>query len=118
MERRITGFHQDDERHWVAELECGHAQHLRHDPPWQLRQWVLSEASRHARLGTTLNCVICSAENLPGSTASGAIDTDALPLGLSLNAQRAYLDARLQGLCHDGALEVALDKDRVTPREG
>ena len=27
MERRIVGFHQDDEQHWVAELECGHTQH-------------------------------------------------------------------------------------------
>jgi uncharacterized protein DUF3565 len=36
MQRRIVGYHQDDERHWVAELECGHAQHVRHDPPWQV----------------------------------------------------------------------------------
>jgi hypothetical protein len=24
MERQVTGFHQDEEGHWVAELECGH----------------------------------------------------------------------------------------------
>ena len=23
MERQVTGFHQDAEGHWVAELECG-----------------------------------------------------------------------------------------------
>ncbi|MGH7532827.1 MAG: DUF3565 domain-containing protein, partial [Gemmatimonadales bacterium] len=23
MQRTITGFHQDDEGHWVAELDCG-----------------------------------------------------------------------------------------------
>lgn len=59
MRRRITGFQQDDERHWVAELECGHNQHVRHDPPWQVRPWVLTEAGRRSRLGETLNCVIC-----------------------------------------------------------
>lgn len=62
MQRRITGFHQDDERHWVAELECGHAQHVRHDPPWQNRPWVLSAATRESYLGLPLNCVICDRE--------------------------------------------------------
>lgn len=59
MHRRITGFHQDEERHWVAELECGHRQHVRHDPPWQLRPWVLTEEGRASRLGVPLDCVIC-----------------------------------------------------------
>lgn len=57
--RRITGFHQDDEGHWVAELECGHAQHVRHEPPLQSRPWVLDEAGRRSRLGTELRCVKC-----------------------------------------------------------
>ena len=59
MHRRITGFHQDDERHWVAELECGHTQHVRHDPPWQVRPWVVTETGRGGRLGTALDCVEC-----------------------------------------------------------
>jgi hypothetical protein len=42
MERRVTGFHQDGEGHWVAELECGHNQHARHGPPWECRPWVVS----------------------------------------------------------------------------
>jgi Protein of unknown function (DUF3565) len=62
MQRCITAFHQDPEHHWVADLECGHSQHVRHDPPWQLREWVLTEDSRRARIGTTLNCVVCDAE--------------------------------------------------------
>jgi hypothetical protein len=62
VNRRITGFHQDEERHWVAELECGHNQHVRHDPPWQLRPWVLTEEGRRSRLGEALNCVICDEE--------------------------------------------------------
>jgi uncharacterized protein DUF3565 len=59
VKRRITGFHQDEESHWVAELECGHNQHVRHDPPWQMRPWVLTAEGRRSRLGETLNCVIC-----------------------------------------------------------
>ena len=59
MERRIIGFHQDDEGHWVVELECGHTRHARHDPPWKERPWVLTEEARRARIGTTLNCVWC-----------------------------------------------------------
>ena len=42
MQTRIAGFHVDDEGQWVAELECGHTRHMRHDPPWQVRPWVLS----------------------------------------------------------------------------
>jgi hypothetical protein len=60
VERRIVGFHQDEERHWVAELECGHTQHVRHDPPWQVRPWVVSPEGRRGRLGTTLACRRCA----------------------------------------------------------
>lgn len=60
MERAITGFHQDDEGHWVAELECGHQQHVRHDPPWQVRPWVLEETQREARIGSHLSCRRCA----------------------------------------------------------
>ncbi len=58
--RRVTGFRRDDEGHWVAELECGHTQHLRHDPPWQRRPWVLTPAGREGFLGRTLDCVPCA----------------------------------------------------------
>jgi diadenosine tetraphosphate (Ap4A) HIT family hydrolase len=59
--RRIAGFHTDDEGHWVAELECGHGQHVRHDPPWQLRPWVTTPEGRAGMLGTTLRCRRCAA---------------------------------------------------------
>ena len=67
--RRIVGFHQDDEQQWVAELECGHTQHIRHDPPWQVRAWVQSEEGRRGFLGTVLPCVTC-AENAGDAEAS------------------------------------------------
>jgi hypothetical protein len=56
---RITGFHQDDDGDWVAELACGHAQHVRHRPPWQLRPWVTTEAGRAARIGQSIDCPSC-----------------------------------------------------------
>lgn len=65
MQRRITGFHQDAEGHWVAELECGHRQHVRHDPPWQVRAWVLEAETRAAFLSTALECRLCEAERPP-----------------------------------------------------
>jgi len=57
--RRIVAFHQDEERHWVADLECGHTQHVRHDPPWQRRPWVTTEAGRNDFIGQALMCVEC-----------------------------------------------------------
>ena len=58
--RRIVGFHLDGESHWVADLECGHTQHVRHDPPWQQRPWVLTAEGRARFLGTELRCVPCA----------------------------------------------------------
>jgi hypothetical protein len=53
--RQITGYHLDDEGHWVAQLSCGHNQHVRHDPPWEQRPWVLSPNGRDTMLGFELN---------------------------------------------------------------
>jgi len=72
MQRLITGFHEDIQGHWVAELDCGHSQHVRHDPPWQIRTWVLSEHSRAAHLGSGLNCVACDAPDASGPAATSA----------------------------------------------
>ena len=63
MKRRITGFHQDEEQHWVADLVCGHTQHVRHDPPWQVRPWVTTPEGREGRLGTALDCRRCREEH-------------------------------------------------------
>jgi hypothetical protein len=65
MERSITGYHLDDEKHWVAELECGHFQHVRHNPPWSDRPWVLTEEGRARMIGTSLNCVKCESSAPP-----------------------------------------------------
>ena len=59
LPRRIVAFHTDDENQWVADLECGHSQHVRHDPPWQQRPWVTTPEGRASRIGETLSCVKC-----------------------------------------------------------
>jgi uncharacterized protein DUF3565 len=92
MERRIIGFRQDEDGQWIAELSCGHAQHVRHDPPWQVRPWVMLAETRTARLGTVLECPLCSRS--PEDEAS------------------AYLDAQIRGLCADGAAEAARPRRR------
>ena len=64
MKRSITGYHRDDLGNWVAELECGHYQHVHHDPPWMLREWVTTEQGRESMLGFELHCKKCD-ENAP-----------------------------------------------------
>ena len=59
IEQAINGFHQDDQNDWVADLACGHTQHVRHRPPWELRPWVLTPEGRSAHLGCKLRCVKC-----------------------------------------------------------
>jgi hypothetical protein len=62
--RRIIGFHLDAEGEWVANLECGHTQHVRHRPPWQNRPWTQTEEGRTSFLGKELICVKCKEAEL------------------------------------------------------
>ena len=88
MQRLIIGFRRDAVGDWIAELDCGHARHVRHNPPWEDRPWVLHEESRRAHVGIPLPCGLCDTE-----------------------ADRAFRDAKLQGLCEDGATEVARGRE-------
>lgn len=65
MKRRIIGLHQDEEGDWVAELECGHTQHVRHRPPWFSRPWTTTAESREKAIGTSLECPLCDREPPP-----------------------------------------------------
>ncbi|QVM88123.1 DUF3565 domain-containing protein [Pseudomonas lalucatii] len=56
---RLLDLRQDEDGHWVAVLSCGHTQHLRHQPPWQNRAWVLDPAQRDARRGQRFRCGWC-----------------------------------------------------------
>ena len=70
MQQAIVGFHIDEENHWIADLACGHGQHVRHDPPWQNRPWVLTEQGRKEKLGVMLECKKCDEMVLKNSSIS------------------------------------------------
>jgi hypothetical protein len=57
--RKIVGFHLDEHRDWVAELECGHGQYVRHNPPFMVRPWVATPEGRSEHLGRELDCKKC-----------------------------------------------------------
>jgi tellurite resistance-related uncharacterized protein len=82
----LSGFHQDGDGEWVAELSCHHHQHVRHRPPFRERPWVLDEAGRDARLGTDIDCPLCDRAELPEalrvSRTIGPFDATTLPPGL------------------------------------
>ena len=69
MDRPIIGFHQDKDLFWIAQLSCGHGQHARHRPPFQMRAWVETEEGRAARMGTLLDCVRCDRREIPDGYA-------------------------------------------------
>jgi Protein of unknown function (DUF3565) len=56
----MVGFRQDEVGDWIALLECGHSQHVRHEPPWQNREWVTTRSGRETHLGTQLACRECA----------------------------------------------------------
>ena len=59
MKQPIEGYHTDEQGHWVAQLACGHNQHVRHNPPWMSRRWVTSVEGRNRMLGYQLDCKKC-----------------------------------------------------------
>jgi len=59
MDQPIAGFHLDEHGHGVAELACGHFQHVRHDPPWTNRPWTQTAEGRLSALGRLLSCRKC-----------------------------------------------------------
>ncbi len=65
----MRGFRQDAQGDWVAELECGHTQHVRHQPPFTLRPWVMSAEGRRERIGQALECPACERREMPAGYA-------------------------------------------------
>ena len=86
MRRTITGFHRDDAGDWVAELSCLHGQHVRHQPPFQDRRWVLQQSGREERIGAELDCPLCDRAEPPSDLVlvrtAGPFDDQSLPPGL------------------------------------
>lgn len=86
MRRTMVGFHQDEAGDWVAELDCLHNQHVRHRPPFQDREWTLTEEGRRDRVGQELDCPLCDRAELPDGLSivrtAGPFDETSLPPGL------------------------------------
>ncbi|MFY0526663.1 DUF3565 domain-containing protein [Archangium gephyra] len=105
MKQPITGFHLDEENHWVADLACGHRQHMRHDPPWMERPWILTEEGRRSRLGIELECKRCD--------EAGRAVAEAVREALASVARQAYEEGGMSGLCAEGRWDLALDAMRA-----
>lgn len=87
--RPIVGFHQDEHQDWVAELSCGHNQHVRHRPPFWSRPWVLTAEGRAEKLGAPLPCVLCERFELPKGVVAykrtAEFTTESVPAALRAN---------------------------------
>tara|TARA_B110000495_G_scaffold179755_1_gene173365 strand:- start:102 stop:539 length:438 start_codon:yes stop_codon:yes gene_type:complete len=86
MKRPIIRFGHDDIGDWVATLNCGHLQHVRHSPPFINRPWVITEFGRKSKIGETLNCVRCDKfefpENFIPYKKTPVFTEESLPSGL------------------------------------
>lgn len=102
MEQKITSFHKDEENHWVADLECGHKQHVRHDPPFHQREWVTSAEKRLEHKGRKLNCKRCDEVGL---VVAKAIQTEVIRA-----LKEAEMDSAAAAMCREGQIELALDR--------
>ena len=118
MKRAIAGFHLDGEGDWVADLDCGHGQHVRHRPPFVNRPWVVSDTGREAMLGTGLDCVCCDRMEWPDglvayrrtpefdetTTPAGLKSEHATKRGVWARITREFRCAPLSGGCSDSLL--------------
>ena len=66
---------------WVAELECGHTQHVRHDPPWTNRPWVSL-----SRDGTALSGIYWTVYSATAPSQMGDGPSSSYPEGTQHNA--------------------------------
>jgi tellurite methyltransferase len=103
MQRPIVGYHLDAEGDWVAELSCGHGQHVRHRPPFTVRQWVVTPEGRESRLGQVLDCPWCDRWQMPSGHVAyrktPVFTLDTIPKGLlSKHTTKAGVWGRLEVL--------------------
>jgi hypothetical protein len=63
LKRKIASFRQDAHGDWVAVLECGHTLHVRHNPPFQDRAWVLTPEGRESFIGVLIECKACGKDS-------------------------------------------------------
>lgn len=67
MKTTIRAFRKDpaEPGAWIAELACGHTQHVRHDPLMSPREWVLTGEGRARFVGKPLECPLCDGAPTP-----------------------------------------------------
>ncbi len=126
MKRAIAGFRLDEAGDWVADLDCGHGQHVRHRPPFVCRPWVVTDAGREAMLGRTLECVRCDRmewpEGLVAYRRTPEFDEKTIPAGLrSEHATKRGVWARIRvvsGALHYRAGAPIHRSIRVVPSSG
>lgn len=113
MNRKITGFHQDADGVWVADLDCRHTQHIRHNPPWQERPWVLTEPGRQDKLGAELDCLFCNMAVIPEAAKpykqTAHFDEKTVPAGL-LGDHRLKSGTWGRIVVEEGRLEYTCDR--------
>ena len=125
MERAITGFGHDEEGDPIAILSCGHPQHVRHNPPFINRPWVMTEQGRSSMLGTTLGCVRCDRSELPASfiayKKTPLFTEETVPAGLKKDhstktgvwAKIIVSEGRLRYRVDALGTDVELSRDRI-----
>jgi tellurite resistance-related uncharacterized protein len=91
MERLITSFGLDSLGDYYAKLDCGHRQHVRHNPPLSNREWVLTENGRQGKIGHPLNCILCVQLEMPEGFVcfqkTPVFTEETLPAGLQKDHQ-------------------------------
>ena len=107
----MTGFRVDDLGETVAILSCGHERHVRHDPPFDDRPWVLSEEGRRGKLGMLLECPPCHRLELPQAVQryrrTPSFRQDTVPAGLCREHSTAQgVWGRI--VVEEGALDYAI----------
>jgi tellurite resistance-related uncharacterized protein len=114
VQRAISGYHQDNECDWVADLSCGHGQHIRHRPPFQPREWVLDAEGRDARLGMPLDCPLCDRAEPPDGLrlvrTSPQWDDRTLPAGLK-RSHRLAVGTWGRIVVHEGKMQFIARTD-------
>ncbi len=100
MEQPIIGYDQDELGDWRAILACGHRQHVRHNPPFVNRPWVLTEEGRRRFLGAPLDCVRCD---------DGEPVGDGMVSAAALEAAYARFAAELVGTIRRRVADEAAD---------
>ena len=117
MKSTISGFHQDQLGDWVADLACGHTRHMRHDPPWQNREWITTPEGRTRFIGSVVACKVCAESGQEGHMTENEAArkreqqriAQAVRAACLQAAIEAYEYAQIKGLCQEGAWDLAVD---------